>query len=253
MSVADYPITPGYGFGGTLAPYSLAHPHLGEDRGAPLDTDVIVANTLIGKVGNTGAAQGTHAHSAKWRTGQLAAGIWVAEYNHTYFAPSDVYTTPGTVTEVSYQDVGQAGKYVRWQGADGATREVFHLNEVLVNVGDKIGGNMVSREDVIVTYQVILQKDPTEEQIKAQMGQPALINVTKSLDADHKAQFVPKADFDNVFSIAEARYQNEKKIGDSVGFTGNPDDTDGIIQAINSHDPNYEQVTEKLFREKKGK
>lgn len=90
-----------------------------------------------------------------------------------------------------------------------------------------------TQEEIIQCYQVILQENPSAAQITAQEGQPALINVVLSLDAEHKAKFVPKTDFDNVFNIANQRGENEQAIATAVGFTGNPDATGDIIAAIN--------------------
>lgn len=144
MTAKDYPITPGYDFGGTLPPYSKTNPHLGRDRGCPLNTPVVVVNTEIGLAGETGGASGVHTHAAKWKPGNFGGGIYVAKYDATYFDPSDVFDTPGTVSEAGFNAV--AGNYVRWQNGDGFTREIFHMNSLNINVGDIIG-NMEKKFD----------------------------------------------------------------------------------------------------------
>lgn len=148
MSTAsDYPVAFGflaqdgkyYGPNGSVGLY-----HLGDDRYTPVGTEYRVLGTLLGYTGATGTVGGPHCHSGKWKPGNLPGGYYVAKYDHTYFSPADVFQVGGTVTEVRTQSIGDAGKFVRWFGPDGFTREVFHLSSVSVKVGDKIGtgGNM---------------------------------------------------------------------------------------------------------------
>lgn len=163
MDISQYPIS--FPYGATSAPYSAVHPHLGDDHAAPIGTSVVVASTEIGKVGTTGLSSGPHAHIAEWDVGQLPDGIYVPAYNHTYFKPRGALDTPGVVIEVSYQDVGEAGKYVRWRGDDGRVREVFHLSEVLIKVGDRIGDDMASAQLVQLAFQVAFNRPATDNEI----------------------------------------------------------------------------------------
>lgn len=166
MTAADYPVT--FPFRATTAPYTPTNPHLGADRAMPIGTAVIVAGTRIGLSGMSGAATGPHTHQAKWKPGNLPGGLYVLKYNATYFDPADVLTTGGTVSQISTVDMSAAGRFVRWQ-KDGFTREVFHLSQVDVKVGDIIGDDMpelANQGDVENLVEVVYRMKATPDDIK---------------------------------------------------------------------------------------
>lgn len=222
MIASDYPITFGYGatdgyyYGpnGIIGAY-----HRGDDRAMPDGTPVVVNGVVIGLSNNTGASSGPHLHIGRFVNGK-----------DTNPNGGGFEFDSAVVTEVNQDSVN--GKYVRIK-ADGASWIYLHLLEQRVTVGQVLkGGDMPTPEFIRAAYDVVLREVPSDEQVNAQMGQPADINVIESLKQDQEAKFVPKGDFDNVFSIADQRLKNEKAVADLVGV-GNPDDTDSIVNAIN--------------------
>jgi len=143
VSVQDYAV--GFPFKGQDGAFygpngSIGLYHLGDDLYTPTGTAFIILGTLLGYTGATGRVGGPHIHLAKWKSGNVASGYFVPRYNRSYFKPTpSVFQVPGKVIELSNQNIGDAGKFIRWQADDGYTYEGFHLSQVLVSVGDLIG------------------------------------------------------------------------------------------------------------------
>lgn len=215
----NYPVTTPYG---QVPGYPLNNGfHTGIDYGYPMGTPVVVNGVTIGLSNNTGDSTGPHLHVGKYVNGQVQdPGVG----NGFSFDSAVVYDTGSDSVN---------GNYVRIMG-DGALWNYLHLQTVLVSKGQLLKGGddmKPTREGVIVAYQVVLQETPTEEQINAQLGQASMADVLRSLDADHKARFVPKADFDNVFGIADQRFKNEKTVADLVNVS-NPDDAESVVAKV---------------------
>lgn len=161
--VTDYNV--GFGFKGQDGQFygpngSIGLYHLGEDFYTPIGVQFIVLGKLLGLTGNTGNVGGPHIHLAKWKPGNHADGYYVAKYNRTYYkATPSIWKAAGKVIEISTQNVGDAGKFVRWQADDGFVYEGFHMSRVDVKVGDLIGEDdmkITNHEQVDVAYQFIL-------------------------------------------------------------------------------------------------
>lgn len=144
---------------------------------------------LLGLTGNTGNVGGPHIHIAKWKHGNIGGGYYVSRYNRTYFpAGNSVFSAKGKVIEISTQNVGDAGKFVRWQADDGFTYEGFHLSQVNVKVGDIIGGNMatdaLTRDEVIRNWRWSHREDPPESSVQFYTGKPLSVLQNDSLKSD---------------------------------------------------------------------
>lgn len=137
MSAQDYPVTFGYGAqdGKYYGPNgSVGLMHRGNDRATPIGTLIKIGNTTIGKTGNSGVTGGPHLHTQ--------AGIDKACQNT--FDPTPLEFKGGTVVATGVGS--QWGKYITLQVGDKFIT-YCHLSEVLVKVGDKIGGDMISKQD----------------------------------------------------------------------------------------------------------
>lgn len=156
----DYPVT--FPYGATSWPYTSSSPHRGEDRSMPLRTPVEVNNTLIGYAGTTGFSTGVHTHTQKVENYQVVnpkgGGFDVPE--------------PTVVYDVGY-DGDSVGNYVRFVDGDGVDWSIFHLDEITVEINEKLGKSMYpTEEDVNYFFDTYLRYAPTQRQIELYTGRP---------------------------------------------------------------------------------
>jgi hypothetical protein len=123
---SDYPVT--FPYGATSAPYAPGHPHTGEDRAMPANTEINVGNTILGYVGKTGKATGYHVHVQKYKGGYMhpqGAGL------------GNSIPFPARVSEVGYNT--EIGNFVRLVDAAGVRWSYFHMiKPASVSVGQII-------------------------------------------------------------------------------------------------------------------
>lgn len=148
-TAADYPVT--FPFGATTFPYSKQHPHMGEDRKMPLNTEVWVSKTLIGLAGTTGKSTGVHTHTQKIVSGEVVnpkGGGFNVPLPAVVIETGTLWTNP-----LKYREIGN---FVRIKDAKGVVWSFFHLNKVLVKKGDKIGVKMVTAGQLADLYRWLL-------------------------------------------------------------------------------------------------
>lgn len=129
-TVKDYAVK--YKFGATSpSPWSPSKPHLGVDRPTPMRTPLVINGQLVAYTGRTGGVQ-PHHHLQK-------------SVNHKAVDPKNEgfnIPTPAIVYQTDNVDDTNIGKALRIRDAQGVEWSHFHLDEILVKVNDKIGGNM---------------------------------------------------------------------------------------------------------------
>lgn len=148
-SVADYPVT--FAFGAVTAPYTMRHPHLGEDRKCPVGTPDKVNGQVVGLSGNSGRSTGAHHHMQRTKDGKV-----IHPRGGGFDLPS-----PVVVTETGQKD--DIGKYIRVRDGNGEVWSRFHLSEIRVKVGDKIGANMTKEQAQAVSKWVRLLQHMSEK------------------------------------------------------------------------------------------
>lgn len=114
--------------------------------------------------------------------------------------------------------------------------------DIIKKLGEKGGIMKPTREEIIESYQIIVDHDPSEQQIKDQLGQTKLINVVKSLDQEA----------DSYRNIAEIRRRKLVEIASMVGLDPDKDGLDAIVQRVREfiEQAQFEEVSEKLYRKK---
>jgi hypothetical protein len=135
-TIWDYPVSAPYGYSDKYDGF-----HTGEDRGnrSALGLPVTVNGVVVGTVGWTGfvlpkSEYGTHTHIGKWAGGQ--------SYNPN--GGGKLLGSDAVVTQIDTEGKTNNGKFVRVRSG-GYDWVYLHLNEVKVNVGDKLingGGDM---------------------------------------------------------------------------------------------------------------
>lgn len=156
-TLIDYPVS--YLYGATSPPYSPSHPHRGSDIAAPSGTPIVIAGTVIGLVGMTGAADGYHCHIQAW-IGNVANTRDPGPYA---FQPGTVVNT-GTASEW--------GNFVTID-VNGVNVTYAHLSQVNVQTGQKVGGQMhdVVTDDFIKgMFRNYWGVNATEENLEAWRG-----------------------------------------------------------------------------------
>ena len=157
--VSQYPIK--YGFGVTSpAPWSPSHPHLGVDRPTPMRTPLKVNGQLVAYTGNTGGVAAHH-HLQK-----VAGGKVVNPGDGGFVIPE-----PAVVFAVDNVNDTNIGKALRIRDGQGVEWSHFHLDEILVKTGDKIGGD-VEKDKIIEDLKhridaLVKREEELEHQIDA--------------------------------------------------------------------------------------
>lgn len=154
MEAKDYPVT--FPYGATTAPYSPAHPHLGEDRKMPKGTPIPVNGVLVGYAGSTGKSTGDHTHNQR----QDKNGKVINPQGGGFEVPK-----PTVVTETGYK-ADSIGYYVRYRDGNGFIWSIFHMDKpASVRVGQQLikGDNM--QQDIDVLYKQVdnLNKQRAEQ------------------------------------------------------------------------------------------
>lgn len=135
-SLKDYPIS--FGYLETATINGKPYVHRGSDRAAPTGTKIIIGNTTIGEVGNTGLSTGSHCH--------LQAGK--DEWAQNTINPDPYWFKEGTVHNTGYGD--QWGNYICIKVGD-VYVYYCHLSKINVSKGQKItkGDDMIPTRDLL--------------------------------------------------------------------------------------------------------
>lgn len=128
MSAQDYPVT--FPYGATSDPYSPTRPHRGDDRPTPMNTPVLLDGQQVALTGNTGMTSGPHIHIQEW-TGSVAN----TRKPQNSFKGGKVMTVSNDVNQ-------QWGKHITIKNADGWMTTYAHLNQINVQAGQVIGGDV---------------------------------------------------------------------------------------------------------------
>lgn len=151
MTAQDYPVTFGYGAqdGYYYGPNGIVGPyHRGNDREMQIGTPVKVGNKVIGLSGNSGTTGGPHLHIGAFKGTQ--------DIN-----PGPFEFLPGTVIATGYDPT--MGNYIKIDVGGGVLTVYMHLSQINVNVGDKLGEEMPSRQDIQSLWEMILETYPKEQ------------------------------------------------------------------------------------------
>lgn len=239
--ISQYPIT--FPFGATTPPYSPSKPHLGVDRKTPeIGVSVLVNGQLIGLTGNSGKSSGPHHHLQRVQNGMV-----VNPGNGGFDIPK-----PSVVFAVGETPI--IGKYIRIRDAQGVEWSHFHLSDIRVKVGDRVGEDMI--QDIDLHYarwsklasQITGKGYSRDDFRKLAVGKSWLDSwaaISDSTDASNRQKELDAARHAAKINgeIAQARFDQQKRIADLIGVS-NPDDTNSIIDAIkliqsNNTDANY--------------
>lgn len=152
MTALDYSVN--FPYGATSPPYgTVAFPfHKGNDRPCPTGTPIVINGTTVALTGNTGMASGPHLHIQEWQ-GNTA----------NVRKPQNEFK-PGAVIQVDSTGGTTFGKYITIKNADGWNDSYCHLSQINVKVGDRIGEDMPTRQDIQSLWEMILERYPTEEE-----------------------------------------------------------------------------------------
>lgn len=155
----DYPVT--FPYGATTDPYSEKHPHLGEDRSMSTGTPVAVNNQVIGLSGNSGHVEpkptdanpnaGAHLHIQRVMEGNVVKPL------------GGGFALPAPVTVTDTGERADIGKYIRLRDANGEVWSYFHLSEIKVKVGDKIGEHVneyPNNGDITNLWRRVYRREP---------------------------------------------------------------------------------------------
>lgn len=147
---SQYPVS--FPYAATSSPYSVTHPHRGEDRAMPSGTPLVINDQTVAMTGNTGKSTGPHLHIQK-----VKEGVVVSPNGGGFTLAEPVVTEIGENSEI--------GKYIRIKDAAGVVWSYFHLSEIKVTKGQKIGEPMVNEGDIINIYRAAIGRDPNTNDI----------------------------------------------------------------------------------------
>lgn len=178
-SAQDFPITeyfgcqPGYPLNTNICPPGQGF-HNGRDYGCPSGTPIVVNGVTIGLSGKTGYVTGPHLHVGRWVNGKATdPGTGGFQFNSAVVAEINEDATNG--------------KYVALN-ADGARWVYLHMSDNnLVQEGQKLEGGASMKpteQDIRQIYQVVLVRDPTDQELQAQLNQGTAMDVVRSLGQD---------------------------------------------------------------------
>lgn len=204
MTAQDYKITFAYGAYGE-AGYTKLRPHRGNDRPCPNGTPVVIEGTQIGLTGATGLVTGAHLHTQ--------SGTDKACQN-TFDGNGVTEFKAGTV--VATGTASQWGKYVTLQVGDKYVT-YCHLSEINVQIGQRIGEEMLNDGDSKNVTELFDEKD---SRFKNQAWSAVFYNYLSG-----KIKQLKK-DLDNATRIANERYRQINELID------NQDDAEKTLQQI---------------------
>ena len=187
MSIWDYKIS--FPYGATTAPYSPSHPHKGEDRAAPLGTPIPVNGKVIGWVGSTGKSSGSHLHVQKVTSAVVSPN-----------GGGKTLPQPAKVTATGYNS--EIGNYVRIKDANGTVWSYFHQTKVNVKLGDNIGEDMLTKNQVRDLFVFIYGRGPSETEYAKYVG--------KTTYEKLRANMLASAKFAGLLTLASAGKLNAK-------------------------------------------
>jgi len=157
MTAQDYKIT--FPYNATTAPYSVVRPHKGNDRKMPVGVPVVINSVVVAYSGQTGSYNGVpnlpHLHTQ--------AGTDQACQNTV--DPTPFEFKPGTVVALRTTNENQWGKYITIKTLSGMYITYAHLSQINVTVGQVIGGNMPSPEEVEKYFRGFRVPGPSIEQL----------------------------------------------------------------------------------------
>lgn len=225
---SQYKIT--FPYGATTPPYSPTHKHLGDDRAMPVGTPIIVNGEIIGLSGNSGKSTGAHEHTQEVKYGvvvkpesggydvpkpvvctetgkKLDIGNFIRYRDGdgriwSKFHLSEVKIKVGDIIGGSMTPLVNEGDAVNVFTALGYPPNAndkaaainkdwkqWIYNDVITHKSLPIAPRPW-REGIIVAYQKYLGRDPSEQQIKDQLGQKSMYNVLDSIGGEVEAQRV---------------------------------------------------------------
>lgn len=191
------PLTPGYGFGSTLSPYSASSPHKGVDFLPTPDNRIYMPEDgVVQQVPNNGTC-GNAIH------------IYVGNRHHAlchtsqYLTPNSVFQKQGTPVAVMGDTGNAQGIHLHW---------ALTIDNVLVDPLKQVTGvAMIEPQTIISTFADFRVPGPTDEQIKYYGNHP---NGYDELHID-----MAKYNLD-ARSIAEAKVAELESSGAYVPYSG---------------------------------